>query len=380
MPVFVVPGPARRVSDGPPGLWPPQSGRVGDGHRGGAAIQRLQAAHVRRSVVRHRSADRQDWRSVLCSPRRRTTTRWKVDAPSTRRDARRESAQTTGQREEHTQHTCSERRRSGREHVPLTRRPDEQRQQVGHGDRPDVLHRLQRLRHRLPRREQHSRSSARSRSSAAARCTGSASTATSPATSSPRDDPMQAVSSRCRAMQCENAPCEVVCPVDATTHSPEGLNDMVYNRCIGTRYCSNNCPYKVRRFNFLTSRGLEYRELLPAAQPERHRPQPRRHGEVHLLRAAHQLGAHRRQEATTTARHPRRRDRHRLPAGLPDRRDRLRRPQRSGEPRRKLKAQDRNYGLLAELNTRPRTTYLAAIRNPNPELEPATTGERTTGH
>ena len=153
----------------------------------------------------------------------------------------------------------------------------------------------------------------------------------------------------------------------ATVHSPEGLNEMIYNRCVGTRYCSNNCPYKVRRFNFELWSDWETPSLKPPAQSRRHGAQPRRDGEVHLLRAAHQrvkIAAEEEGreihdgEIVTACQQT-------CPAqaivfgNINDPNSRV----------AKLKAQSRNYGMLTDLNTRPRTTYLGKLRNPNPEIK-----------
>ena len=157
---------------------------------------------------------------------------------------------------------------------------------------------------------------------------------------------------------CENAPCEQVCPVGATVHTPEGLNMMVYNRCVGTRYCSNNCPYKVRRFNFLLYSDYETESLKLMRNPDVIGAHPRRDGEVQLLRAAHRGGEDRGGQGES--RDSRWGDWDSVPAVVPDGCDRVRQHQRSSEPGGEVKTQERTYGVLADINTRPRTTYVAA--------------------
>ena len=168
-------------------------------------------------------------------------------------------------------------------------------------------------------------------------------------------------------MHCENAPCEVVCPVHATVHDHQGLNAMVYNRCVGTRFCSNNCPYKVRRFNFFGYAQDERTGRPKSWNPEVTRPRTRRHGEMHLLHPAHP----RRRRSMPSARTGRcATAKSSPPASRPARPQAivfgdLNNPD-SAVARRKASPLD--YVLLEELNTRPRTSYQALIRNPNPAI------------
>jgi molybdopterin-containing oxidoreductase family iron-sulfur binding subunit len=168
-------------------------------------------------------------------------------------------------------------------------------------------------------------------------------------------------------MMCEHAPCELVCPVDATVHDSEGLNVQVYNRCVGTRFCSNNCPYKVRRFNFMQYADGDTPQLMALRNPE---VTVRRRGVmekctycIQRIEVAHidadRSGRRIRDGEVLTA----------CQAVCPTQAIRFGDISDKQSGVAKSKQSPRHYAMLSELGTRPRTTYLARIRNPNPALE-----------
>jgi MoCo/4Fe-4S cofactor protein with predicted Tat translocation signal len=165
---------------------------------------------------------------------------------------------------------------------------------------------------------------------------------------------------------CENAGCEQVCPVGATVHTPEGLNTMVYNRCVGTRYCSNNCPYKVRRFNFLLYSDYDTESLKFMRNPDvtvRSRGVMEKCSyciqriEAVKIEADKENRAIRDGEIVTACQQ-----------ACPTSAITFGNINDPASKVAKLKAEERDYQVLADLNFRPRTSYTAGVINPNPEL------------
>jgi len=181
---------------------------------------------------------------------------------------------------------------------------------------------------------------------------------------------------------CENAPCEEVCPVAATVHSDEGLNDMVYNRCVGTRYCGNNCPYKVRRFNY-----YHYPKRFFGHEPELmglgNNPSVTVRSRGVMEKCTYCV--QRIQEAKIDAHN----DGRRVQGDEVQTACQLACPPKAivfgdlNDPASMVaqaQAGPRSYALLEELNIKPRTQYLARVNNPNPALAPAATEESHDGH